>query len=173
MKSDEILMIGDSLIEYGDWDDLLGTEVINRGMGGDTTEGVLMRVGRSLKREPGKIFLMVGVNDIITGESTDFIARNYEAILEKIKALSPESAVFVHKALPCSPEKLFFVFDNSRVTALNREIERLAKKYDAKCVDLWDVLTKKGELLPEYTTDGVHLTASAYALWADRLKPLL
>lgn len=107
MKSDEILMIGDSLIEYGDWDDLLGTEVINRGMGGDTTEGVLMRIGRSLKREPGKIFLMVGVNDIITGESTGFISRNYEAILEKIKALSPESAVFVHKALPCSPEKLF------------------------------------------------------------------
>ena len=59
------------------------------------------------------------------------------------------------------------------MTALNREIERLAKKYDAKCVDLWDVLTKKGELLPEYTTDGVHLTAPAYTLWADRLKPLL
>lgn len=173
MKRDEILMIGDSLIEYGDWDALFGKAVINRGMGGDTTEGVLMRIGRSLEKKPGKIFLMVGVNDIITGESTDFIARNYEAILEKIRALSPESAVYVHKALPCNPEKLFFVFDNSRVAALNREIEKLSKKYDAKCVDLWDVLTENGELLPEYTIDGVHLTEPAYALWADRLKPLL
>ena len=74
---------------------------------------------------------------------------------------------------PATPKSFFFVFDNSRVTALNREIERLAKKYGAECVDLWDVLTKNGELLPEYTTDGVHLTASAYTLWAGRLKPLL
>ena len=125
MKRDEILMIGDSLIEYGDWDALFGKAVINRGMGGDTTEGVLMRIGRSLEKKPGKIFLMVGVNDIITGESTDFIARNYDAVLEKIRTLSPESAIYVHKALPCNPEKLFFVFDNSRVAALNREIVKL------------------------------------------------
>lgn len=56
MKRDEILMIGDSLIEYGDWDALFGKAVINRGMGGDTTEGVLMRIGRSLEKKPGKIF---------------------------------------------------------------------------------------------------------------------
>ncbi|WP_195267360.1 GDSL-type esterase/lipase family protein [Eubacterium sp. 1001713B170207_170306_E7] len=173
MKSDEILMIGDSLIEYGDWETLLGKAVINRGMGGDTTEGVLMRIGRSLERRPDKIFLMVGVNDIITGETTAFTARNYEAILQKIRALSPDSAVYVHKALPCNPEKLFFVFDNRRVTALNWEIERLAEKYSAECIDLWDVLTENGELLPAYTLDGVHLTAPAYALWAQKLRRLL
>lgn len=173
MKSEEILMIGDSLIEYGDWETLLGTAVTNRGMGGDTTEGVRMRIGRNLERQPAKIFIMAGVNDILAGESTAMIARNYEAILQKIKEASPESAVYVHKALPCNPEKLFFVFDNCQVAALNREIERLAKKYGAECVDLWDVLTKNGELLPEYTVDGVHLTAPAYQLWADKLRPLL
>ncbi|MEG0378577.1 MAG: GDSL-type esterase/lipase family protein [Eubacterium sp.] len=166
----EILMIGDSLIEYGEWETLLGRAVINRGIGGDTTYGVLRRIKGSLKKHPQKIVLMVGINDIITGESIGTIAKQYEEILKKIEDEKQEIKVYTHQVLPCNPQKLFFVFDNGQAKALNSEILRLSQKYNAICIDLWDVLVEKGELIEKYTLDGVHLTEEAYKIWAEKLK---
>ena len=56
-KSDKqyrFVMRGDSITDHGEWNELLGREdVINRGIGGDTTYGVLKRIANlnpSLKK---------------------------------------------------------------------------------------------------------------------------
>lgn len=170
MKNKDILFIGDSLIEYGDWDRLLGVEILNRGMGGDTTQGVLMRLKRSLQCQPHKLFMMIGVNDLITGVPMEHILHNYNTILETITRESLQTQVYIHKALPSNPEKLFFVFKNRQVMILNRQIEGLSQEHNAVCLDLWPILTQNNILQPEYTVDGVHLTEGAYKLWAALLK---
>ncbi|MEF9918479.1 MAG: GDSL-type esterase/lipase family protein [Eubacterium sp.] len=173
METNEILMIGDSLIEYGDWENLLNRKINNRGIGGDTTYGVSCRIRRNLKRHPEKIILMVGANDIISGETVETIAKQYEVILKLMRTEIPNSEIIIHKVLPCNPEKLFFVFDNNQAIALNTEIIKLGKKYNTICVDLWEDLTEKSELIKKYTLDGVHLTKEAYLIWAERLKTVL
>ena len=43
----------------------LGIEnVRNRGISGDVTDGVLLRLGELIKYKPTSIFIMIGINDL-------------------------------------------------------------------------------------------------------------
>src|SRR5438105_5617872 len=65
IEAASIVMLGDSLTEGAPWRELTGcADLVNRGIGGDTTSGVLARLDEVLKLKPRAIFLMIGVNDI-------------------------------------------------------------------------------------------------------------
>src|SRR5919199_5722857 len=54
----DIVMLGDSLTEEGNWTEVLpGWRVINRGIGGDTSAGVLKRLSEVIRRNPQVVFL--------------------------------------------------------------------------------------------------------------------
>src|SRR5689334_13421403 len=60
-----IIFLGNSITQLGDWKKLLNdTTVINRGIAGDITFGVLKRLDDVIRRHPSKIFLLIGINDI-------------------------------------------------------------------------------------------------------------
>ena len=64
------LFLGDSLTEYGNWRELFpGLDIKNRGIAGDTTDGVLHRLDGITALSPDKIFLMIGINDLLMGRS--------------------------------------------------------------------------------------------------------
>ncbi|HKM18502.1 MAG TPA: GDSL-type esterase/lipase family protein, partial [Aliarcobacter sp.] len=59
-----IVMIGDSITDGAEWYELLqNSEVQNRGIGGDTTNGVLDRLN-TINKSIKKAFIMIGINDI-------------------------------------------------------------------------------------------------------------
>jgi len=61
----EIVMLGDSLTEWGNWHELVPEHrVINRGIAGDTSSGVLDRLQEVIERRPKVVFVMIGTNDI-------------------------------------------------------------------------------------------------------------
>src|SRR5882724_10738404 len=65
IKQGSILMVGNSITEFGNWKTLLkDTTVINRGISGDVTFGVLHRVKDITDGKPGKLFLLIGINDL-------------------------------------------------------------------------------------------------------------
>ncbi len=65
----EIVMLGDSLINHAEWRDLFPSKIIaNYGISGDTTAGVLDRIDSIYKINPTKVFIMVGINDLMKGE---------------------------------------------------------------------------------------------------------
>ena len=56
----------------------------------------------------------------------------------------------------------------------NKELKKLAKKYNVTWVDLTPVLANEnGELKAEFTNDGYHLMGKAYVTWANELKKAL
>src|SRR4051794_8025406 len=60
-----VLFLGNSITQGGNWKKLLkDTTVINRGISGDVTFGILNRLGEVIQREPSKLFLLIGINDI-------------------------------------------------------------------------------------------------------------
>ena len=64
----DVVMLGDSITEGADWPALLpGVRVHNHGIGGDDTDGVLRRLALVTDRRPGKVFVMIGTNDIGKG----------------------------------------------------------------------------------------------------------
>ncbi len=66
-----LVFIGDSLTQWGDWEQRFpGYQVTNLGISGETAEGLLARRERIRAQidDPGFIFLMTGINNIATGQ---------------------------------------------------------------------------------------------------------
>ena len=68
---DKIVFLGDSITEAGeDWNKYFNTQnIVNRGISGDTTEGVLARLSEICYYKPLAVFLLIGINDIFNTDS--------------------------------------------------------------------------------------------------------
>ncbi|MCP2730835.1 GDSL-type esterase/lipase family protein [Limnofasciculus baicalensis] len=168
-KSDRaIIFVGDSLTDQGEWGEWLGNaNVKNRGISGDTTEGVIARLKEIVEAKPQKIFLMIGTNDIWNeGKSVPEITRNYKIILETIKAQTPNTQVFVQSLLPVNNQEYPIKVDNQDLMAVNRQLEELSKEFAYSYIDLYHKLAnEQNQLDPKYTLDGVHLNGVGYLTW--------
>jgi hypothetical protein len=77
----DIIMLGDSLTEMGIWAELLeGLSVVNRGISGDDSAGVLRRLPEVLARHPRVICLEIGSNDLQEAVPTERVIENIRAI---------------------------------------------------------------------------------------------
>ncbi len=73
----DIVMLGDSLTEWGNWHELVPEfRVINRGIAGDTSFGVLGRLQEVIDRRPKVVFVMVGTNDLGLRVPPESLLRN-------------------------------------------------------------------------------------------------
>lgn len=59
------------------------------------------------------------------------------------------------------------------VQRLNEQLRVALSGSDCTLLDLNPALAPQGVLSDRFTTDGVHLTREAYAVWADPLGSLL
>ncbi len=168
-KSDRAIMfVGDSLTDQGEWAEWLGNaSVKNRGISGDTTEGVIARLKQIIEAKPQKIFLMIGTNDIWNqGKSVSEVARNYKIILETIKEQTPTTQVFVQSLLPVNNQEYPIKVDNQDLMAVNLQLEKLSKEFGYSYIDLYHkLLNDQNQLNPKYTLDGVHLNGAGYLTW--------
>ena len=167
-SANEIIFLGDSLTEQGEWVELLGNPHLkNRGISGDTTKGILNRLDKIVESHPPKIFLMIGINDLLNkGKNADKIASSYQKILEKIKLNTPETEVFIQSLLPVNNEKFRVEIDNDDIVKLNYKIQELSKIFSCQYIDLYQEFSNgQKQLDSQYTLDGVHLSGQGYLLW--------
>jgi hypothetical protein len=82
----EIIFLGDSLSDSCEWSELFPNQRIkNRGIAGDTTNGILNRIDEVIASKPQKLFLLIGINDLERGRRIADIVKNYRLILETLK----------------------------------------------------------------------------------------
>jgi lysophospholipase L1-like esterase len=84
----DYIMLGDSITQEGNWNELLGgVKVINKGIGGDTSVGVLNRFDRSINESAHTVFVMIGINDLMLKRTVfpDFVDRSPKFILNNIQ----------------------------------------------------------------------------------------
>jgi len=66
----DIVFIGDSLTDSAEWEDLFpSSNIANRGIGGDRTNGVLKRMNSIYSTNASKAFIMLGINDLKFGSN--------------------------------------------------------------------------------------------------------
>lgn len=166
----EIIFLGDSITEAGAWSELFNKPlIINRGIAGDTSSGLLRRLEEVLRSNPAKIFLMIGVNDLLFVGSGD-ILKNYEAIIKQIKEKSPDTKLYLQSVLPVNREVSLIPIKNETINDLNTGIQELAEKYDLPYLDIHQLLKDdKGQLNEKYTSDGIHLNGAAYLTWTKAI----
>jgi len=88
-KDIRIVMLGDSITDKVDWNELLSrTDVVNRGIGSDITEGFINRLSDIYVLNPETCFIMGGINDFIKGVSVNKVFMNYTKILKTFKKMA-------------------------------------------------------------------------------------
>src|SRR5262249_3033624 len=95
----EIIFAGDSLIADGPWSELY-SPIKNRGIGGETTAGLLDRLDELTESQPRKLFLLVGTNCLAADIPVAQVVRNYRKILGQVRRESPQTQVFLLSVLP-------------------------------------------------------------------------
>jgi len=173
LARNDIIFIGDSLIEACEWSELFDNiRIKNRGIGGDTTEKVYQRLDKILESQPKKIFVMIGTNDMNAEDSKTKMIMNYRKIMDKISHESPHTSIYVHSILPVnnsanSRERR----NNKEIIKVNKQIAVLATEYKSTYIDLFSsFITEDNQLNPKLTNDGLHLNGSGYLLWKSKIE---
>ncbi len=168
-----IVLLGDSHSAGFD-ETLLDTPVVNHGIGGDVTEGLLRRIKATTRHRPSQVFLMIGINDIIARIPDDTILSHYQTILQRFHHETPQTKVVVQSILPTSIEgSLYIHYEeiNRRARHINQELEQLAKEFDYSYLDLYPLFEDaRGKLQAEYTSDQLHLNTRGYRVWARAIR---
>lgn len=179
---EDIVFFGDSITHLGEWNEYFPRmSCRNRGNGGDKTYHILNRIDQIIKGNPKKIFLLVGINDLIGQVKKDEIIANYERILNRFTSEIPNTKVYAESILPMNTViaddvyvrnyKTVITATNTDIEEVNTKIEELCRKYNVTYVDAYSKLINQEGQMPEgYTVDGVHLYQEGYLALADILK---
>ena len=149
-----------------------GMKLANRGIGGDTTRGMLLRLKEDvLALNPKAVVLLMGTNDIEVEVPVDAIGRNFQKIVAALKAHDPKMPVIVCRIFPSSATKKR---PKETILAVN-ELFAAAVKGDPQftVLDTYALFANaEGDALPSLFPDLLHLNAAGYAKWASALRPV-
>ncbi|HEY5510557.1 MAG TPA: GDSL-type esterase/lipase family protein [Prolixibacteraceae bacterium] len=175
----EIIFLGNSITDGSEWSELLGNpRAKNRGISGDTSEGVLFRLYQVTRVQPAKVFLLIGINDLSKNISPDTVYVNICKIVSTIRTKSPKTKVYVQSILPVNNTFKTFASHTSRtpqVKDLNERLRTICPRLGATYVDLFRELKNPNDdlLNPMYTNDGLHLLGEGYKAWLRVIQKYL
>ncbi len=171
-----VVFLGDSITQG--WNERLaaafpGMQVANRGISGDTTRGVLIRLREDvLSLQPKAVVLLIGTNDIEEGATPDVIEGNVRLILDALRAHDPQMPVVLCDLLPSD---VSMRRPAESIREVNARLQALAKGH-AQIVPLDTYrlyATRDGNAPKDEFPDLLHLNDAGYARWAAALRPVL
>jgi lysophospholipase L1-like esterase len=165
-----IVFLGDSRIEEGRWEELLGRQdVSNRGISGDATTDILDRLDASIPEAPALCVVQAGINDLNRGTAITRVVENYKQILNFLTNKRQTDVILTSVILADErhPEL------NSRIVELNSRLSQLVDNKGIRWLDLNASLSPSGHLEGRFTNDGIHFNAEGYKAIARRIAPLL
>ena len=175
----EIIFLGNSITAGGHWSELFNNlKYKNRGVSGDETDGILYRLKEITDRNPAKIFLLIGINDLARGKTVDSILSNYRKIVLQITKDAPNTRLYLQSVLPVNStiSNRFKSHTNkdSDILSVNNNLKNLAKEFSLVYIDLFaEFADAKGRMNPKFSNDGLHINGEGYQLWKKLLKPYL
>ena len=150
----------------------LGIKTANRGISGDTTRGVLIRLQEDvLALNPRAVVLLIGTNDLEEQAEPETIAGNLKLILAALKAHNAEMPVVLCNVFPSAEAK-------KRPAAQIKKINQLyfaaiKDQPQVTVLDTWSLFADaKGDAKPDEFPDLLHPNAAGYARWTMALRPV-
>lgn len=182
---DDALFIGDSrtqgMLEYGGLEDraafycqtsLTVYDLFKKDKAFVKEGGRKLTLTEALtQRQFGKIYLMVGINEMGTGTPESFF-EEYARAVYRIQQLQPDAIVFVQAIMRVAGEKNAAdpLFNNHNINVRNVEIQTLADNRTVFYIDVNEaVCDENGNLHDDWTFDQIHLKAKYYQVWKEFL----
>jgi lysophospholipase L1-like esterase len=170
-----VVFLGDSITQG--WGGGLGAafpgvKVANRGIDGDTSRGVLIRLKEDvLSLDPAAVVLLIGTNDLEEGATPETIAGNLKLILSALEAHDPKTPIVLCQVMPSAASKKR---PADQIKAVN-VLYRAAVKNDARVtlVETWPLFADAaGDAIAAEFPDLLHPNEAGYAKWAAALRPI-
>lgn len=175
------ILVGDSLSLWFP-PELLPQEYIwlNQGISGETTAGLRDRLDLLDQLQPEYILVMIGINDLLQGISTETVLANQREIIRYLRQTHPESEIVLQSLLPHGAEAATWEgrqrleqIPNQELQQLNAAMAAMAASEQVAFLDLQPLFRNQaGQLRPELTTDGLHLNPAGYHVWSTALRLL-
>ncbi len=190
-----IICLGDSLTYgYGVrraqcWTELAakmsGWNVVNRGICGDTTGGMLVRLREILREEIGErdercFLLMGGCNDIFFSGSSTGARENMAAMAHQLFAEGEMPLIAVGPGIADGsyPSMWSDLVDFPEAGKVIRQyyewLERFCSSFGVRMIDFrGDFRDREGNIRTELYLDGLHLNPEGHRVMAERVPKVL
>jgi lysophospholipase L1-like esterase len=170
-----VVFLGDSITQgWGDdfGGQFKGMKTANRGISGDTTRGMLIRLQEDvLSLAPSGLVLLMGTNDLEEGATPEVIAGNFMLILDAVRQHDAQMPIVACLVFPSSASK-------RRPAEMIREInqrysEIVRNNPQVTLVDTYTLFANEsGDAKAEEFPDLLHPNAAGYAKWGAALRPI-
>lgn len=175
--SSDIVFLGNSITDGCEWAELFNNRhVKNRGISGDRSVWLLDRLDPIIEGHPKKLFVMIGINDLISGTPPEEVLANVARLIDRFQAESRWTKIYVQSILPVNGVDLPGYERRNAYAPLivptNKRLEALCDEKGVTYLDVWGALADhEGKLDKRYTNDGLHLMGEGYLVWRDAIKP--
>lgn len=171
-----VVFLGDSITQG--WGDDVGQtfgamKVANRGISGDTTRGMLVRLpGDVLALKPAAVVILAGTNDLEEKAEPAVIAENMRLILAGLRAHRADMPVVLCKVFPSSASKSRSA---AQIKSVNDLYAGLVKDQpQVTLVETWKPFADAaGDAVLAEFPDLLHPNEAGYKKWGAALRPVL
>ena len=170
-----VVLLGDSITQgwgedFSAW--FRGMKIANRGISGDTSRGVLIRLqGDVVDLEPQAVVLLIGTNDLEENAEPETIAGNLKLILAELARHNSKMPVVLCQVFPSSAAKKRPADKIKKLNQLYAE----AVKSNAHVIllETWPLFAHtQGDAIATEFPDLLHPNLAGYAKWAAALHPV-
>jgi lysophospholipase L1-like esterase len=169
-----LVFLGDSITQGFDARNLFpGVKLVNRGISGDTTRGVLYRLQEDvLALNPSGVVLLIGTNDLEDQAEPEVAAENLRLIIAQLKQHSATMPVVLCRVFPSSASKKRPM---EKIVKLNALYDAIAREEpQITILDTWALFAgPHGDARESEFPDLLHPNAVGNAKWAAALRPIL
>ncbi len=170
-----VVFLGDSITQG--WGDDMGKafgalKVANRGISGDTTRGMLIRLPQDvLPLNPSAVVILAGTNDLEEKATPEIIAGNLKLLLAALKSHRADLPVVLCKVFPSSTSKSR---PADQIKAINDLYAKaVSDQPQVTLVETWKPFAdSEGNATAGEFPDLLHPNAAGYAKWAAALRPV-
>lgn len=139
-----------------------GWQIINAGINGDTSDGVLHRIDSIIKQKPMLVLLGIGGNDVLRKIPSATTTDNINKTIGKLKAKNIPVVLIAEPHISASA-----IFGKA---SDNPIYEVIAKEQDIPLLaGVWSDILSDDKL----KSDQIHANADGYALFAEKLYAFL
>jgi hypothetical protein len=172
------LIVGDSHIEIGDWYSLFfgAFSIRNCGVSRAKINDLAKLVSSIGDRQPSRVILMCGVNNLGAEEPIDSCIKDYEQLIAACQTQFHPQIIVVLSVMPVRESRFHPSHHrlNRQILQFNRELRQMCRRQQVVFIDTDPAVTDdQGGLSADLTTDGLHLNHEGYRKITALIKPVL
>lgn len=172
VKPYQSIFVGHSQIKEFPLDAYFEGQILNMGVDGETIIGLNTWLPEKVrKHKPNKLFIQIGINDLLNNEITDNLIIIYEELLDNCLTNIEASNIYLCSVLPINKKNAGI---DKKIRQFNKQLLHLAQAKTVNYVPLYHDFEDNKKLKAKYDCgDGLHLNAKAYQKWSDVFGEIL